>query len=79
MLRLVGEQVESLFDEALPLAVRELPDELARLDALLSDPGVVGADRAAVGGGGARARATDDPDGAVRAADGGQAAHRVGL
>jgi hypothetical protein len=34
MLRLVGEQVESLFDEALPLAVRELPDELARLDAL---------------------------------------------
>jgi transposase, IS5 family len=37
MLRLVGEQVESLFDEALPLAVRELPEELARLDVLLSD------------------------------------------
>jgi IS5 family transposase len=41
MLRLVGEQVESLFDEALPLAVRELPDELARLDALLSDPALL--------------------------------------
>jgi len=38
VLRLVGEQVESLFDEALPIAVRELPEELARLDELLSDP-----------------------------------------
>ena len=38
MLRLVGEQVESLFDEALPVEVRELPEDLARLDALLSDP-----------------------------------------
>jgi transposase, IS5 family len=38
MLRLVGEQVESLFDEALPVEVRELPEELARLDELLSDP-----------------------------------------
>jgi IS5 family transposase len=38
MLRLVGEQVESLFDEALPIEVRELPEDLARLDALLSDP-----------------------------------------
>jgi transposase, IS5 family len=38
MLRLVGEQVESLFDEALPVGVRELPDDLARLDVLLSDP-----------------------------------------
>jgi IS5 family transposase len=38
MLRLTGEQVESLFDEALPIEVRELPEDLARLDALLSDP-----------------------------------------
>jgi IS5 family transposase len=38
MLRLVGEQVESLFDEALPIEVRELPEDLARLDVLLSDP-----------------------------------------
>ena len=37
MLRLVGEQVESLFDEALPIEVRELPRDLARLDELLSD------------------------------------------
>ena len=41
MLRLVGEQVESLFDEALPIAVRELPEELARLDELLSDPALL--------------------------------------
>jgi transposase, IS5 family len=38
MLRLLGEQVESLFDVALPVEVRELPEDLARLDALLSDP-----------------------------------------
>src|SRR4051812_17165947 len=37
MLRLAGEQVESLFDEALPIAVRELPPDLARLDELLGD------------------------------------------
>ena len=41
MLRLVGEQVESLFDEALPIAVRELPEDLARLDLLLSDSGLL--------------------------------------
>ena len=41
MLRLVGGQVESLFDEALPIEVRELPEELARLDALLSDPALL--------------------------------------
>jgi IS5 family transposase len=38
VLRLAGEQVESLFDEALPIEVRELPADLARLDELLSDP-----------------------------------------
>jgi hypothetical protein len=38
LLRLAGEQVESLFDEALPIAVRELPADLARLDVLLGDP-----------------------------------------
>lgn len=41
MLRLGGEQVESLFDEALPLMVRELPADLARLDVLLSDPALL--------------------------------------
>ena len=38
MLRLAGEQVESLLDELLPLEVRELPAELAVLDRLLADP-----------------------------------------
>jgi transposase, IS5 family len=37
MLTLVGEQVESLWDEVLPIEVRELPEDLARLDRVLSD------------------------------------------
>jgi IS5 family transposase len=37
MLTLVGGQVESLWDEVLPVEVRELPDDLARLDQVLSD------------------------------------------
>jgi transposase, IS5 family len=37
MLRLAGAQVQSLFDEALPVEVRELPEDLARLDVLLAD------------------------------------------
>src|SRR4029450_5269189 len=35
MLRLAGGQVESLFDELLPVEVRELPEDLAVLDQLL--------------------------------------------
>jgi IS5 family transposase len=38
MLRLTGEQVESLFDELLPVEVRELPADLTALDRLLADP-----------------------------------------
>ena len=38
MLRLAGEQVESLLDELLPVEVRELPEDLAVLDRLLADP-----------------------------------------
>jgi transposase, IS5 family len=38
MLRLAGGQVESLFDELLPVEVRELPVDLAALDRLLADP-----------------------------------------
>ncbi len=41
MLRLSGGQVELLFDEALPIEVRELPEDLAGLDRLLSDPAVL--------------------------------------
>ncbi len=33
----MGGQVESLFDDVLPVGVRELPSDLARLDALLVD------------------------------------------
>src|SRR3954447_21257281 len=38
MLRLSGGQVESLFDLGLPVAVVELPAELAAVDQLLADP-----------------------------------------
>jgi hypothetical protein len=38
MLRLAGDQVESLLDELLPVEVCELPAELAVLDRLLADP-----------------------------------------
>ena len=41
MLRLAGGQVESLFDEALPVEIRELPDDLAALDVLLQDPALL--------------------------------------
>jgi len=37
MLTLVGEQLECLWDEVLPVEVRELPEDLARLDHVLSD------------------------------------------
>jgi hypothetical protein len=37
MLRLAGGQVESLFDQLLPVEVRELPEDLAALDRLLAD------------------------------------------
>ena len=37
MLTLLAEQPESLWDEALPIEVRELPGDLAALDVLLAD------------------------------------------
>lgn len=37
MLTLVSGQVECLWDEVLPIEVRELPGDLARLDRVLSD------------------------------------------
>jgi transposase, IS5 family len=42
MLRLVADQAETLWDEALPVEVRVLPDDLAQLDRLLCDPGLLG-------------------------------------
>lgn len=41
MLRLVAAQAETLWDEALPIEVRELPADLAALDELLSGPVLV--------------------------------------
>ena len=41
MLRLAAGQVESLWDEVLPVGVRELPEDLRQIDVLLSDPGLV--------------------------------------
>jgi IS5 family transposase len=41
MLRLVAAQAETLWDEALPIEVRELPEDLAALDELLCDPGLL--------------------------------------
>jgi transposase, IS5 family len=41
MLTLLAEQPESLWDEALPIEVRELPADLAALDVLLADPALL--------------------------------------
>ena len=41
MLRLNGPQAECLWDEVLPAEVRELPEDLARLDGLLDDPALL--------------------------------------
>jgi hypothetical protein len=38
MLTLLAPQPESLWDESLPLEVKELPEDLAALDVLLADP-----------------------------------------
>jgi transposase, IS5 family len=41
VLTLLAEQQECLWDEALPIEVRELPDDLAGLDRLLDDPAML--------------------------------------
>ncbi len=41
MLRLMAGQVESLWDEVLPVEVRELPEDLRRIDGLLNDSGLL--------------------------------------
>jgi transposase, IS5 family len=41
MLRLVGPQVECLFDLGLPVEVPELPPDLAAIDAVLGDPALL--------------------------------------
>ena len=79
MLRLAGGQVESLWDEVLPVEVRELPGDLAGLDRVVERCGVVGADRVGLAARSARSWSPDDLDGHVRAVDGDQAAHRLGV
>lgn len=41
MLRLQGPQVECLWDEVLPSEVRELPEDLAKIDEMLADPAML--------------------------------------
>ena len=41
MLTLCAGQAESLWDEALPVCVQGLPEDLAGLDRLLSDPALL--------------------------------------
>jgi IS5 family transposase len=41
VLTLLAEQAESLWDDALPVEVRELPEDLAALDRLLADPALL--------------------------------------
>ena len=86
MLTLLAEQPECLWDDALPIEVKELPEDLAALDVLLADPellwpfverwrrGVPGDGPVGVDRG-----AADDRDGDLRAVDGAQAALPVGV
>ena len=59
--------------------VRELPDDLARLDRVLADPALLGPIAAAWERSARERGAAVDRDRDVRAVDGGQAAHRLGL
>ena len=80
MLRLSGGQVESLWDEVLPGEVQELPEDLAALDVLLSDPALL--EPIACRAGAARRSRQGRPTIAmddVCAVDGRQAAHWLGV
>ncbi len=86
MLRLLADQPECLWDEVLPVEVKELPEELASLDVLLSDQELLWplverwrqefeqTGRAGVDGGPA-----DDRVGDLHPHDGAQAALPVGV
>src|SRR5688500_10058176 len=84
MLTLVAGQAESLWDEALPVEVRELAGRSGGAGPGAGRSGGVGADRRALwsGGrgraGGAVERAPDAGDGDLRALDGAQAALPMG-
>jgi hypothetical protein len=74
MLTLVGGQVECLWDAVLPIEVRALPDDLARLDRVLADEMLLWPIAQAWEEG---ARERGQPS--IAMVDGGQAAHRVGV
>ena len=84
MLRLSGGQVESLWDDVLPVGVRELPADLAALDLAVRDRRCSRRSRCF---GSARRRrdaragpwASDDRDRHLCAVDGDQAAHGLGV
>ena len=79
MLTLCGGQVECLWDEVLPVGVRELPDDLARLDRVLSDELLL-FPIAQAWAHGARERGRPSVSiRDVRAVDGDQAAHWLGV
>ena len=79
MLRLTGGPVESLFDELLPVEVRELPADLAALDRLPFDRLLLAPIEGVWEQSARRHGRPTIPDGQLRTADGGQAAHRLGL
>ena len=86
MLTLWAVQPECLWDETLPIEVRELPEDLAALDGLLSDPELTMVFlerwRQEViddGPGGVERGSADDRDGDLRAVDGPQGALSVGV
>ena len=74
MLRAVGPQVESLFELGLPVEVAELPEDLAALDRLLSDPVLLAPIAAAWSPRAAGHGRPTIADGTLRAVDGAQAA-----
>ena len=85
MLRLVAAQAETLWDEALPIEVRELPEDLAALDELCATRRCwrrswsTGSARRCCRGLGGRAWAPDAGDRDVCAVDGAQTPLRLGV
>ena len=85
MLRLEGVQMQCLFDQVLPQEVANCP-RICSPRRAARRPGAAGADRGSLAGRGDGTgqleqlpRQTNDPDVHLRAVDGGQAAHRLGL
>jgi hypothetical protein len=85
MLTLLADQPECLWDDALPIEVKQLSEDLAALDVLLFQSRVAVADCGSLAAGvrgdgavGVDGGAADDRAGDLRAVDGAQAAVSVG-